>query len=118
MALSAMRVVVGWMASCLDLQLDKLDDVQLALEMVMAEDSRAGGDVTLTLWAEDKALLILLDGLERPALKETLAAGAPFQPTSDNLLDVRLFLDALVDGYELVESDTRVFAVRMQKRIA
>ncbi len=118
MALSAMRVVVGWMASCVDLQLDRLDDVQLALEMVMAEDSRVGGDLTLTLWAENEGLIMLLDGLERSALREILAAGSPFQPSSDCLLDVRLFLDALVDSYELVDSDGHVFAVRMQKRIA
>ena len=48
LALSAMRVVTGWVASCHDLPLDRLDDIQLAIETLLAEEPATGGDLSLT----------------------------------------------------------------------
>jgi hypothetical protein len=118
LALSAMRVVAGWVASCHDLPLDRLDDIHLAIETLLGEESDGGGALSLTLWVEGDALEVLLDGLKNPDLQSALARTEPFEPSQGCPLDVTLFLDALVDSYLLVPGSSGAFGVRMQKRIA
>lgn len=118
LALSAMRVVAGWVASCNDLPLDRLDDIQLAIETLLAEEAGDGATFSLTLSVDAGVVGILLEGLENPELKSALVATGPFEPTQGCPLDVRLFLMAFVDGYEVVPGAARAFGVRMHKRIA
>jgi hypothetical protein len=118
LALSAMRVVVGWLASCHDLPLDRLDDVNLAIETLLAEEADEGGALSLTLSVEAGVFDVMLDGLENRDLKSTLVATEPFKPSQGCPLDVSLFLNALVDDYRVVPGGARAFGVRMQKRIA
>jgi hypothetical protein len=40
----------------------------------------------------------------------------PFQPCEGCLLNVRLLLGSLVDGYRVVETGAHSFAVEMEKR--
>lgn len=117
LALSSMRVVIGWMASCHDLPLDRLDDMQLAIETILAEETDTGGDLSLTVSAEAGVLDAVLEGLENPVLKAALLADGTFEPSPRCLLDVSLFLDALLDRYQVLRPDSRAFGVHMQKRI-
>jgi hypothetical protein len=117
LALSAMRVVTGWMASCHDLPLDQLDDVQLAIETVLAEEPDTGCDLSLSVSAEAGVLHAVLEGLESPGLKAALLSSEGFEPSPGCLLDVRLFLDALLDHYHVLGPERRPFGVHMQKRI-
>jgi hypothetical protein len=117
LALSVMRVVTSSFASLHDLPLDRLDDVQLALETLLAEESPAGDMLSLTLSREAGTLLIHLGGLENPDLKDALVADRPFRPCKGCRLDMSIFVGALVDGYSVVEGQGLVFAVDMQKRI-
>lgn len=118
LALSTMRVVTGWMASCHDLLLDRLDDVQLALETVLAEEPDHGSSLSLTVFVESGVLHAILAGLENPALKAALLSSGPFEPSPECLLDVRLFLDALLDHYQVTDIEARAFRIHFQKRIA
>jgi len=119
-ALPVMRVVMGGVASRHGLSLERLDDMQLAVETVLAEELGSGGDLVLCLSVVSGRMVVRLEGLQNQALKAALLAADPFQPCEGCLLDVRLFLDALVDRYsvsDLPGSQTgEVFAVEMEKR--
>jgi hypothetical protein len=112
-----MRVVAGWVASCNDLALDELDDLNLALETLLAAESSYGEPLTLTLWVVDRKVEVLLEGLQSEALRANLAGGPSFEPSPEWPLDIRLFLSALVDSYEVVGCGTTVFGVSMHKRV-
>lgn len=109
-----MRVVVGWIASCRALSLERMDDIHLALETLLAEESDKGEKYTLEVAAGSKDLHLLLDGLENEDLKKSLGATSGFEPCDGCLLDVAMLLGALVDRFEVVEHDGGVFGVRLQ----
>jgi hypothetical protein len=112
-----MRVVMGGMACRHDLPLDGLDDVELAVETLLAEESVEGGDLALTVWCDAATFKVRLDGLTNQSLRTVLVAPLdPFRPSSSCRLDVRVFLDALVDRYQVVGEAGGVFAVEMEKR--
>lgn len=115
-ALPVMRVVMSGMASRHDMPLEELDDVQLAVETLMAEEPGVGDDLVLFVSVESGCFAVRLEGLTNPGLKAALLASDPFQPCEGCLLDVRLFLDSLVDSYAVVEGSLGWFAVEMKKR--
>jgi hypothetical protein len=116
--MSAMRVVTGWMASRHDLALDRLDDVDLALETVLAGEPAQGGPLSLTIAVLGGEVCLRLDGLTNQGLRSNLDAGCKFRPTAEWPLDVRLFLSAFLDSYAVIEGEGAGFGVSMQKRIA
>ncbi len=115
-ALPLMRVVMGGVASRHDIPLERLDDLQLAVETLLAEETADGGELGLIVSCDAAALTIRLEGLANQALRTALVAPDAFRPSSLCRLDVRLFLDALVDGYQVVGEAGGVFAVEMEKR--
>jgi hypothetical protein len=117
-ALSAMRVVAGWVASCNDLALDELDDLDLALETLLAGEPAVGERLSLSIWVMDRTVQVLLEGLQSQALHANLEASDSFRPSAEWPLDIRLFLGALVDSYELVGCGAETFGISMRKRIA
>ena len=76
----------------------------------------AGDDLVMCVSVEDGCFAVRLEGLTNPGLKAALLASDPFQPCEGCLLDVRLFLDSLVDSYAVVEESSERFAVQMKKR--
>jgi hypothetical protein len=106
-----MRVVVGWIASCHGLPLDRLDDVYLSLETLLAEEVEEGGQLTLELSVESDTLRVLLGGLENDELRESLLQTQAFEPSARCPLDVPLFLRALVDHFEVLEHEAGDFDV-------
>jgi hypothetical protein len=115
-ALPLMRVVMGGVASRFDLPLERLDDLELAVETLLAEEPEEGGSLVLTLSFDGRAFRARLDGLTNQALYTALAAPASFRPSSLCRLDVRLFLDALVESYQVLGQTGTLFAVEMEKR--
>jgi hypothetical protein len=111
-----MRVVVGWIASCRELSLERMDDIHLALETLLAEEAAEGERYTLEVAAGSKDLQVLLYGLENGDLKETLRATSSFEPCERCPLDVAMMLRALVERFEVVEHDDGVFGVRLHCR--
>ena len=108
-----MRVVVGWIGSCRKLSLEQMDDLYLALETLLAEESDKGEEYVLEVAAVSKDLQVLVDGLENEELKETLCATSSFEPCDRCPLDVAMLLRALVERFEVVEHDDGVFGVRL-----
>lgn len=115
-ALPVMRVVMSGMASQHNLPLDRLDDLQLAVETLLAEEPDNGGELALRVSTSGGGLHLRLDGLENQSMKAALLAANPFQPSEGCLLDIRLFLDSLVDSYRVVETTRSSFAVEMEKQ--
>ena len=116
-ALSAMRLVVGWVASCNDLPLDRIDDVNLALETLISGEVEQGAALELSLSAWDGVLEVSLQGLCSSGLRANLQESESFSPSFEWPLDIRLFLGALLDDYKMVDPDAESFGVLMQKRI-
>jgi hypothetical protein len=110
-----MRVVIGGMASRHNLPLDRLDDIQLAVETLLAEESPYGSELVLELAVSAPGFHISLGGLENQSVKAALLATDPYRPREGCLLDVRLLLDSLVDGYRVVDTTAGSFVVEMEK---
>jgi hypothetical protein len=116
-ALPAMRAVTGWMASRNDLPLDELDDINLGLETLVSGEHPEGPPLSLTVSVVDRSVRVLLMGLQNEALRANLQAVDSFATSTGWPLDVRLFLSALLDEYEVVGCDGGTFGVEMRKRI-
>jgi len=115
-ALPVMRVLMGGMACRHNVPLDSLDDLVLAVETLLADEPEIGGDLGLELSTSGDDLTVRLDGLQNMSVKAALLAADPFQPCEGCLLDVRLFLDSLVESYRVVETAAGCFAVQMEKQ--
>lgn len=115
-SLPVMRVVIGGVASRHDLPFDQLDDTELAVETLLAEESLEGGELVLTVSGSGGAFMVRLDGLHNQSVKAALLATELFRPCEGCLLDVRMLLDSLVDGYRVQETAAGSFAVEMEKR--
>ena len=115
-----MRVVIGGMASRHALPVDRLDDVELAVETLFREEPAEGEDFTLTVAVAGGTFKVTLAGLSSPLVKRTLS-GAPMLESdrfgAQNIL--RMIMDSLVDGYRTADGAAAgSFAVEMEKRIA
>lgn len=115
-ALPLLRVFISGFAFRHDLPVDRLDDVQLAVETLLVEESEGEGDLVLEISAAGGGLTLRLDGLRNQSVKAALLATDPFQPCEDCLLDVRVLLDSLVDGYRVLDRTAGLFALEMDKR--
>jgi len=114
--LPVMRVVMGGMASRLDVPLDRLDDVELAVETLLAEEPVDGHELLLELAAVEGGLDVRLYGLLNRRVRAALVATDPFEPCEGCLLDVRVMLESLVDAFSVVESSGGSYGVLMEKR--
>ena len=115
-AVPVMRVVASGVASRWDARLDVLDDVQLAIETLLAEEPQEGSDFILALGLENDDLKVWIDGLTYMAVKRVLSFDAASSHCQGCLLNVRLVLESLVDAYRVVDTGVHTFAVEMAKR--
>jgi len=116
-AIATVRVVLGGLASQQHVPLDRLDDLQLAVEMIIKEELRVEGDeLVLLARAEQGKVCVRLDGLTNSSLREALLYKG--KPRADHIsplpLDMSLVLSSLVEGYEVLDSG-ECFAVQMTK---
>lgn len=115
-ALPVMRVLIGGMASRNDLPLDRLDDLILAVESLLAEEPETGPELFLEVWRAGGDLRVCVGGLGNQSVKAALLAAGPFQPCEECLLDMRLLISSLVESYRVIDTDPAWFAVEMEKR--
>jgi hypothetical protein len=117
-ALPVMCVVMSGVASRHDVPLDRLDDLQLAVETLLAEEPVVGDELVLELSADEGGFRVRLDGLVNQSVKAALVeTDRPFQPCEGCLLDVRVIMDSLVDRFEIAETTGEgSFGVLMEKR--
>jgi hypothetical protein len=115
--LPLLHMVLGGIATRQDLSFDDLDDVQLAVDSVVAEDDTGQSDLTMTVTVDAETLTIALAPLTNPDLHETLRLGEVPAEAEGRCLDVCMLLRSLVDHYELQDLDEASFAVEMRKRL-
>ena len=84
------RIVVGGLAARLNFSYESLDDLQLAVETLLAEKQILAGDsVTLPLAVSDGSLGVAIGPVDPAAARSTLDGGGD--------LSLRVVLDAVVD---------------------
>jgi antitoxin (DNA-binding transcriptional repressor) of toxin-antitoxin stability system len=102
------HLVLGGLGSRLNLTIEHLEDLQIALEAVL-DRARDGEDVTIALRLEEGAMQTRIgpmnDGIR-----------AEFEQESGEDVGLRRILDAVVDDVE-VESDDRGDWVRLTKAV-
>jgi anti-sigma regulatory factor (Ser/Thr protein kinase) len=104
---SVAHLVLGGLATRLNLTLENLEDLQLALTALLARgDGAAATAVTVRMTIHDDALQIVVGPLDRKVL-DAVDRGARDE------LDIRRVLEATVDDI-LVDGDT----VRLTKQVA
>jgi len=117
--LPVMRVVIGGVASRHALSVDRLDDIELALETLFREEPVEGNDLTLTVSVVGETFKVALGGLCSQLVRQTLSGTEGSDFRRDALSDVlRMLMDSLVDGYRTEDGPTPgSFSVEMEKRI-
>lgn len=111
-----MRVLMGGMASRNDLPLDRLDDLILAVESLLAEEPEAGPEFVLEVCRAGGEFRVRLGGLGNQRVKAALLAIDPFRPCEECPLDMHLLIGSLVESYRVIEMGSASFAVEMDKR--
>jgi hypothetical protein len=114
-AIPLFSVVIWDSASRCDLLVDQVDDVQLAVEALLMEEPLGEDTLALEVRPAERGISLCLRHLTNPGVKAALLALQPFQPCEECLLDVRILLESLVDGFSVEETDDGSFAVRMDK---
>jgi hypothetical protein len=115
-SLSVIRVVLDGVALRRDLPIDALDDLKLAVEAIIAQETMDGERLTLEFAVGPGSLSVVVDGLRNESLKEDLLATVSAQPRKSCFLDMKVVLGSLVDDYRVVERDPGSFGVQMKKR--
>jgi hypothetical protein len=92
--------VLGGLAARLNLTIESLEDIQLALDALLARAEGPSGDVTVQLIVRDDALVTRVGPLETDVLDE-------LEREADDRLGVRRVLDSTVDDV-LVDGDWAV----------
>lgn len=117
-SLPVIRVVIGGVASRHALSVERLDDLELAVETLLGDEPAQGPDLVLSVSASADVFRIVLEGLRDQTLRRTLSAPDLGDLGRERGLDARMILDSLVDSYRTVDGGTAdSFAVEMEKRI-
>lgn len=104
------RLVLGGIADRIDLGLDDLDDVQLAIERLLAE-AAASDEVRLGFEVGEFGLRARVGPLREAPIAEALQ-GPPPRPGELNL---RRILETVVDAYGIERADGGELHVRLEK---
>jgi anti-sigma regulatory factor (Ser/Thr protein kinase) len=107
------RLVVGGLAARLDLSYEVLEDIQIAVETLIANEAyAAAGEVTVELRADEEAIEVLIGPLDARKLAPELAGDQDARAG----LGLRRLLTAVVEGVEL-EHRAEGEWVRLRKAI-
>jgi hypothetical protein len=114
---SLLHLVLGGMASRGDMSVDALDDLQLAVDNLLAEDQSVGEDVVMSVSLGDHVVCITIGALTDTYLRHNLADRRLTAGMEDKRIDMCLLLDSLVDGYTVHERESGVYAVELRKQV-
>lgn len=115
-ALPVVRVVISGAASRYGISVDRLDDLQLAAETLLADEAEEPEELTLTLSRAGDVTTVRLEGLRNESIKSALVNTGPFESCEGCPLDVRMLLGSLVDCYQVLEAAAGSFGIEMRKR--
>jgi antitoxin (DNA-binding transcriptional repressor) of toxin-antitoxin stability system len=104
------HLVLGGLGSRLELTVDGLDDLRLALDSLL-ERARRGSDVTIAVRLERDSLFAEVGPFEAGALEPELGEARAGE------LGLRRIFDTVVDGVDVRDSDGDVW-VTLEKRLA
>lgn len=113
-SIPVLRVVIGGVAARHGVSVDQLDDLQLAVEMLVVEERSYSGDLVLEIRVDERGLRLSLEGLCNPEVRSLLQSQSSHRP-SPHIIDVRMLLEALVDSYALQEGGSEFYAVQFEK---
>jgi len=114
-ALPLLRVLISGMASRQNLSVEQLDDLQLAVESLLAQEAADGSYVSLEVTRRQDGLGLCLDGLANENVRRALLEPPPPEEGQAFSLDIRTLLESLTDGFTVVEGSNG-YAVQMEKR--
>lgn len=115
--LSLLHLVLGGIGIRRSLSFDDLDDLQLAVDNVLAEDTPAGGVLSMAVTISEQALAVRLEPLRNRDLRMTLAQGAVPPEAQGRCIDICLLLRSLVDEYSVSDLDDGVYALDLRKLV-
>jgi hypothetical protein len=104
------HLVVGGLAVRLDLTIEHLEDLQLALDGLLPQDGREG-DVTVALRLDDDAITARIGPFERNLLQQELERDEDGRPGLDRVLKT------VSDGYEVEDEGGSAWVV-LRKAVA
>jgi len=111
-----LRLVIGGVAARMNVGVDQLDDLQLAVETLVVEERSYVGDLVLEVTVKDRGLFLCLDGLRNQDVRDLLLDDARTRQTSAQpVINVRTLLDSLVDAFAVIDQHDGGFAVQMEK---
>jgi hypothetical protein len=109
--LGVARIVVGGLAARLDLPYESLDDLQLAVETVLAEPRyRVAEEVTVEITVHERLLSVALGPLDLESI------AADIEEEGDGL-GLRVLLSAVVDSFSLDGSGLPPRRLRLEKQV-
>jgi len=110
---TVVRLVLGGIANRLHLGFDQLDDLQLAVERLLAE-ARSQESVRLTFEVSDGGVRARVG----PLRESTIAAALQGPEAPPGELGLRRILETVVDSFGVEESDHGELVVRLEKVIS
>lgn len=113
--LPLLHMVLGGIGLRHDLSFDALDDVQLAVDNILAEDDSRGGELTVDVVVGDTYLDISLGALRDRDLEYMLRQGEVPPGAEDRCIDVCVLLRSLVDDYKVRDLGDGLYAVDIRK---
>ena len=109
---AVVRLIVGGIAERVDFAFEEIDDLQLAVERLLAEAGTAG-TVRLTFEVGDDRIRTRIGPLSQQKVAEALQDGemVPGQ------LTLRRILETVVDSFGVEESEDGELVVRLEKLV-
>jgi hypothetical protein len=106
------RLVLGGIGDRLDLGFDELDDLQLAVERLLAE-ARLGDRVTLSFEILDRSVRVRIG----PILTGAVAEALQEPPARPGELTLGRILQTVVDSYGVEKVEDGHMVVRLEKAV-
>lgn len=111
------HMVLGGIGLRHDLSYDALDDVQLAVDNILAEDSSTGEGLTVEMLVGESYLDIVIATLQDQELEYQLKEGRVRPGRESRCIDVCILLRSLVDEYRVRDLEDGRYAVELRKVI-
>ena len=115
--LPLLHMVLGGIGLRHDLSFDALDDLQLAVDNILAEDESEEAELTMEVTLGGPLLHISLSSLSGADLEHMLKEGAVPAGAEGRCIDVCVLLRSLVDAYQVRDLGEGRFALDMQKHV-
>jgi serine/threonine-protein kinase RsbW len=110
---SVVRLIIGGIAERVDFAFEEIDDLQLAVERLLAEVDSTG-TVHLAFEVADEAIRTRVGPLDERALTEALADGDGESPLTK--LTLGRVLQTVVDSFGVEDAGEDGIVVRLDKR--